>query len=120
MAQTPKITTGPNERARNDTIGQSGEGLPDDTSQPIDVDEAEVERIREKLLGDEAAPSSGAAPAAEHAPAGSANPDMVPADTPGAAENICRRCGGTGQAEGGTCADCDGSGKVMTPVGGAG
>lgn len=51
MAQKPKITTGTNDRPRNETIGQSGEGLPDDSSTPLEVDEAMVARLRDKLLG---------------------------------------------------------------------
>jgi len=48
------------------------------------------------------------------------NPDEVPEGTPYAAENICRRCGGSGKADGAACPDCKGTGKVLTPVGGAG
>ena len=44
-----KISTGPNARPRETTIAQTGEGLPDDTSTPIAVDEREVERVRQKL-----------------------------------------------------------------------
>lgn len=46
------------------------------------------------------------------------NPDEVPADAPGAGENICRACGGSGKVEGKTCAECEGSGKVTTGIGG--
>ena len=48
------------------------------------------------------------------------NTDEVPAGTPDAAENICRRCGGSGGIEGGECPECSGTGEVLTPVGGAG
>lgn len=48
------------------------------------------------------------------------NPDQVPPETPLSGENICRRCHGTGENEGRKCLDCDGTGKVITPVGGAG
>ena len=47
------------------------------------------------------------------------NPDEVPPGTPASGENICRRCEGTGEVDGKTCPDCDGSGKVTAPVGGA-
>lgn len=48
------------------------------------------------------------------------NPDKVPPGTPGAGEDICRRCKGTGRiAEDAVCPDCAGSGKVITPIGGA-
>jgi DnaJ-class molecular chaperone len=49
-----------------------------------------------------------------------ANPDAVPANTPLSAENICRRCAGSGSIDGRRCPDCAGTGKVTTPVGGAG
>jgi DnaJ-class molecular chaperone len=48
------------------------------------------------------------------------NSDAVPEGTPGAAENICRRCSGTGRISDGQCPECGGTGKVLTPVGGAG
>lgn len=47
------------------------------------------------------------------------NPEAVPPNTPSAGENICRRCAGTGEDDGNPCPDCDGTGKVVTPVGGA-
>ncbi|MDG3444222.1 hypothetical protein [Nitrospirillum amazonense] len=47
-----------------------------------------------------------------------ANPDAVRPGTPGAGENICRRCGGTGRVDGAPCPDCGGTGRVVTPVGG--
>jgi RecJ-like exonuclease len=48
------------------------------------------------------------------------NTDQVPEDTPSSGENICRRCNGKGTVEGTSCPECGGSGKVITPVGGAG
>jgi DnaJ-class molecular chaperone len=50
----------------------------------------------------------------------SKNPDAVPPGTPDAGENICRRCAGSGKVDGEDCPECDGTGKVLTPVGGAG
>ncbi|MFD2649460.1 hypothetical protein ACFSX5_16870 [Devosia albogilva] len=47
-----KITTGNNDRPKNETIAQTGDGIPDDSSAPVDVDDAEVERVRQKLEGD--------------------------------------------------------------------
>ena len=47
-----KITDGLNDRPRDVTIGQSGPGLPDDSSQPIEVTEEEAERIRAKFEDD--------------------------------------------------------------------
>jgi len=114
-----KITTGPNDRPRNETIAQTGAGLPDDTSRPVEVDEAEVARVRAKLLG-EGTDGSGAEQASFASGATPDNPDAVPAGTPLAAENLCRHCGGTGRADGGQCPECGGSGVVLTPVGGGG
>ncbi len=42
-------STGPNARPRDATIGQTGEGIPDDSGQPVQVDEAEAKRIEEKI-----------------------------------------------------------------------
>ena len=44
-----KVTTGANDRPKDETIAQTGPGLPDDTTLPVDVSEEEVERAREKL-----------------------------------------------------------------------
>lgn len=103
MAQ--KITIGANDRPRNETIGQSGEGLPDDSSTSLEVDEAAVARLRKQLQGN---PEQ----------FGEANPDEVPAGIPGTGENFCRRCAGTGMIDGRTCPECGGTGKVTTPIGG--
>lgn len=45
--------------------------------------------------------------------------DEAPAGTPGTGEDVCPRCGGSGQLGGRTCADCQGSGKVNVGIGGA-
>jgi len=45
--------------------------------------------------------------------------DEAPPGTPGAGENICPACGGTGQLEGATCETCGGTGTVIEEVGGA-
>jgi len=45
--------------------------------------------------------------------------DEVPEGTPGSAENVCSRCGGTGIAGGKRCPDCEGTGTVTTNVGDA-
>ncbi|TJU82977.1 MAG: hypothetical protein E5Y15_14950 [Mesorhizobium sp.] len=103
MAQKPKITTGANDRPRNETIGQSGEGLPDDSSTSLEVDAAA--RLRKQLQG-------------KPEQFGEANPDEVPPGAPGAGENFCRRCAGTGMIDGRTCPECGGTGKVTTPIGG--
>jgi hypothetical protein len=45
-----KTTTGTNDRPKDWPIGQSAGGLPDDSSKPVDVDDAEVERVKDKLV----------------------------------------------------------------------
>lgn len=49
-----KSTTGNNDRPRNDSIAQTGSGLPDDSGKPIDVSEDEVGKVRDKLTGGDA------------------------------------------------------------------
>jgi hypothetical protein len=110
MAQTPKITTGSNDRPRNETISQTGGGLPDDSSAQVAVDDVTIERIRNGLLANPRTAGGSSK--------GRQNVDEVPPGTPGAAENICRRCSGTGRIDGETCPDCAGTGVVTTPVGG--
>jgi RecJ-like exonuclease len=53
------------------------------------------------------------------------NPDhLKPGDeaepgTPGAAEDLCDTCGGSGKLDDGkTCPECEGSGRVMRGIGG--
>lgn len=45
--------------------------------------------------------------------------DEAPPGTPGTGENICRHCGGSGLLEGRNCLYCEGSGTVITGIGGA-
>ncbi|TIR35249.1 MAG: hypothetical protein E5X07_15085 [Mesorhizobium sp.] len=97
MAQ--KITTGTNDRPRNEIIGQSGEGLPGST--PLEVDETAA-RLRGKLQG-------------KPEQFGEANADA--AGIAGAGEHMCHRCAGTGMIDGRTCPECGGTGKVTTPTG---
>lgn len=44
--------------------------------------------------------------------------DQAPPGTPGTGENVCPRCGGSGQADGGRCPECNGTGRVTTGIGG--
>jgi hypothetical protein len=44
-----KITTGANDRPKDETIAQTGAGIPDDSSLPIEISDEEVERARQKL-----------------------------------------------------------------------
>ena len=57
---------------------------------------------------------------------GSGDPtrDMAPGDeapegTPGAGENLCPDCSGSGQLDGAACQTCGGTGKVIEEIGGA-
>ena len=43
--------------------------------------------------------------------------DEVPPGTPQSGEQLCRRCHGSGEADGKPCPDCGGSGMVTTLVG---
>lgn len=38
--------------------------------------------------------------------------------TPGTGENLCPRCGGSGELDGGSCPECGGSGRVVEGIGG--
>jgi DnaJ-class molecular chaperone len=44
--------------------------------------------------------------------------DEVSPDQPSAAEDVCEKCSGTGQADGGDCPECAGTGVVERAVGG--
>lgn len=46
--------------------------------------------------------------------------DEAPEGTPGTGENVCEHCEGTGHdRDGKTCPVCEGTGKVITGIGGA-
>lgn len=45
--------------------------------------------------------------------------DEAPAGTPGTGENLCKKCGGSGQSDGASCPECNGTGKITTGIGGA-
>jgi len=51
MTKDQMITGGMNDRPRQDTIAQSGAGIPDDSSRPIEADDATIGRVREDLSG---------------------------------------------------------------------
>ncbi|KAA0690950.1 hypothetical protein DTW90_29095 [Neorhizobium sp. P12A] len=44
-----KITNGPNDRPRDESIAQSGPGIPDDSSAPVTASDKEIEEARRKL-----------------------------------------------------------------------
>jgi RecJ-like exonuclease len=45
--------------------------------------------------------------------------DEAPQGTPGAGENVCPTCNGSGKVDGATCQTCAGSGVVIEEIGGA-
>lgn len=45
--------------------------------------------------------------------------DQAPEGTPGTGQNICGACNGTGIRNGEACPECEGSGYVITGIGGA-
>jgi hypothetical protein len=53
-----KITNGTNDRPRGSGIGQSGPDLPDDSSEPVDASDKEIEEARRKLRKGDDAPES--------------------------------------------------------------
>ena len=44
--------------------------------------------------------------------------DEAPPTEPSAAENVCPECAGSGELDGGTCRNCEGTGTVIEAVGG--
>jgi len=42
-------STGPNARPRDETISQTGPGIPDDSSRPVEIDPEEEKRIAERI-----------------------------------------------------------------------
>ena len=44
-----KLSDGVNARSKNENIAQTGTGLPDDSSAPVQIDEAEAKRMEENL-----------------------------------------------------------------------
>ncbi|WCS26986.1 hypothetical protein LOK46_09280 [Methylobacterium sp. NMS14P] len=48
-AKEPPLSDGPSGRPRDETIAQTGRGLPNDTGRPVEVDEAEAARIERKI-----------------------------------------------------------------------
>jgi hypothetical protein len=45
--------------------------------------------------------------------------DEAPPGTPGTGENVCPVCHGRGSVNGRSCANCSGTGKITTGIGGA-
>ena len=50
----------------------------------------------------------------------SMNPgDQAPPGTPGTGEDVCPKCNSSGEVDGETCANCEGTGRIVTGIGGA-
>lgn len=66
-----------------------------------------------------AEPPAGQAPGQPSGPQPAMSPgDDAPPGTPGTGEDVCPRCGGSGQLAGADCPECDGAGKVNVGIGG--
>lgn len=52
MDKRGKISTGTNDRPRNETIAESGPGIPDDSGRMVEVPDAEARRMKASLLRD--------------------------------------------------------------------
>lgn len=66
------------------------------------------------------AQSSNTPPAGDAATRTPMNPgDQAPPGTPGTGEDVCPKCGGSGQLGASACPDCGGTGKVNVGIGGA-
>ena len=48
-SREPPISDGQSGRPRDETIGQTGRGLPNDTGRPVEIDPEEARRIEEKI-----------------------------------------------------------------------
>ncbi|WP_410216282.1 hypothetical protein [Paracoccus sp. (in: a-proteobacteria)] len=57
MTQDNKTTTGANDRPKDASIAQTGPGLPDDSSMPVDADDQQLEAMRASLGLGEGDPS---------------------------------------------------------------
>ena len=49
LSKAPPISDGQSGRPRDETIGQTGRGLPNDTGRPVEIDEAEAARIERQI-----------------------------------------------------------------------
>jgi hypothetical protein len=49
LSKDPPISDGQSGRPRDETIAQTGGGLPNDTGEPVQVDEDEAKRIEQKI-----------------------------------------------------------------------
>lgn len=49
LSKEPPVSNGQSGRPRDETIAQTGRGLPNDTGEPVQVEEDEAKRIEEKI-----------------------------------------------------------------------
>jgi hypothetical protein len=54
---TAKTSTGPNARPKDETIAPTGQGLPNDSSRPVEIDEREVDEVAKKLNSGDVRPA---------------------------------------------------------------
>ncbi|ACE94379.1 hypothetical protein AMC90_PD00301 (plasmid) [Rhizobium phaseoli] len=52
MDRRAKISTGANDRPRNETIAGSGPGIPDDSGRVVELTDEEIKRTKASLLRD--------------------------------------------------------------------
>ena len=45
--------------------------------------------------------------------------DEAPPGTPGTGEDVCPKCDSSGEVDGQTCPNCNGTGRIVTGIGGA-
>lgn len=49
LSKEPPISDPQSYRPRDETIAQTGRGLPNDTGEPVKIDEAEAERVEKEI-----------------------------------------------------------------------
>jgi hypothetical protein len=49
MGRRAKISTGTNDRPRNETVAESGPGIPDDSGRTVEATDREIERTKAAL-----------------------------------------------------------------------
>lgn len=52
MDRQAKISTGANDRPRDETIAETGPGIPDDSGRIVEVPDAEARRLKASVLRD--------------------------------------------------------------------
>lgn len=49
LSKDPPVSNGQSGRPRDETIAQTGRGLPNDTGEPVQVEEDEAKRIEDRI-----------------------------------------------------------------------